>query len=169
MIQTDAAINQGNSGGPLFNAAGEVIGVNTQIATGGDGTGNVGIGFAVPVNTLGEVVAELMDDGSVDHAYLGVRMQDLTERVSELYNLPAQGALVTEVVPGSPADEGGLRGGNESVVVDGTSYQLGGDVVTKADGKTVSSSDDASLDHRRQGAGRQARARGHAAARRPRP
>ena len=141
VIQTDAAINQGNSGGPLFNAAGEVIGVNTQIATGGNGEGNVGIGFAVPVNTLEEVAGELMDDGRVDHPYLGVRMQDLTERVSELFKLPETGALITSVVPGSPAARGGLRGGETDVVVDGTSYTLGGDVITKADGRAITSSD----------------------------
>ncbi len=141
VIQTDAAINQGNSGGPLLNAAGEVIGVNTQIATGGTGEGNVGIGFAVPVNTLEEVVAELMEDGRVDHPYLGVRMQDITERAAELYKLPAEGALITQVVDGSPADRAGLRAGDNPVVVDGTSYVLGGDVITKADGREVASSD----------------------------
>ena len=142
VIQTDAAINQGNSGGPLLNAAGQVIGVNTQIATGSSTEqGNVGIGFAVPANTVEEVVAELMDDGRVDHPYLGVRMQDITDRVSELFNLPRRGALVTEVVQGSPADRAGLEGGDTSVVVDGTSYVLGGDVVTRADGREIESAD----------------------------
>jgi S1-C subfamily serine protease len=142
VIQTDAAINKGNSGGPLFNAEGEVIGVNTQIATGGTSQGNVGIGFAVPVNTVKEVVAELRDDGRVDHPYMGVRMQDITERVAELYNLPEDGVLITTVEPGSPADRAGLRGGDTSVVVDGTSYTIGGDVVLEADGRPVRSADE---------------------------
>jgi S1-C subfamily serine protease len=142
VIQTDAAINQGNSGGPLLNAAGQVIGVNTQIATGSSSEqGNVGIGFAVPSNTVEEVVAELMNDGRVDHPYLGVRMQDITERISELFNLPGSGALVTEVVQGSPVDRAGLEGGDTHVVVDGTSYVLGGDVVTRADGDAIESAD----------------------------
>lgn len=142
VIQTDAPINSGNSGGPLLSNRGEVIGVNTAIQTGQTGaSGNIGIGFAVPVNTLEEVVAELMEDGRVDHPYLGVRMQDITERAAELYKLPAEGALITQVVDGSPADRAGLRAGDNPVVVDGTSYVLGGDVITKADGREVASSD----------------------------
>ena len=142
VIQTDAAINKGNSGGPLFNAEGEVIGVNTQIATGGTTEGNVGIGFAVPVNTVKEVVSELMADGRVEHPYMGVRMQDVSERVAELYNLPEDSVLITTVEPGSPADRAGLRGGDTSVVVDGTSYTIGGDVVLEADGRPVRSADE---------------------------
>jgi S1-C subfamily serine protease len=142
VIQTDAAINQGNSGGPLFNAEGEVIGVNTQIATGGTTEGNVGIGFAVPVNTVKEIVSELMADGRVEHPYMGVRMQDVSERVAELYNLPEDGVLITTVEPGSPADRAGLRGGDTSVVVDGISYTIGGDVVLEADGRPLRSADE---------------------------
>ena len=142
VIQTDAPINRGNSGGPLLNGRGEVVGVNTQIATGGTSDGNVGIGFAVPANTVKEVVGELREKGRVDHAYLGVSMQDLDERVAELFNIPADGVLITEVVEGSPADRAGLRGGNTSVVVDGQSYVLGGDVIVKADGRTLESADE---------------------------
>ena len=142
VIQTDAAINKGNSGGPLLNGNGQVIGVNTQIATGGTGEGNVGIGFAVPVNTVKEVVAELMEHGRVDHPYLGVSMQTITGEVADLFNLPDRGVLITEVSPGSPADEAGLRGGDTPTVVGGTSYVLGGDVIAKVDGRAVESADE---------------------------
>lgn len=143
IIQTDAAINRGNSGGPLLNADGEVIGVNTQIATGGNGSeGNVGIGFAIPINTVMGVVDELMRNGSVTHAFLGVEMQDLTQQIANLADLPASGAIIASVVPGSPADKAGLLGGDENVIVDGESYVLGGDVVTEADGQPVGSADD---------------------------
>jgi S1-C subfamily serine protease len=142
VIQTDAPINQGNSGGPLLSAAGEVIGVNTQIATGGTSAGNVGIGFAVPSNTVREVVAELMEDGRVDHAYLGVEMLDISDAVAGQFNLPDAGALVTDVVSGSPADRAGLRGGDTDVIVNGQSYRIGGDVITKADGRAIESSDE---------------------------
>jgi S1-C subfamily serine protease len=141
VIQTDAAINRGNSGGPLLNAAGEVIGVNTQIATAGS-EGNVGIGFAVPVNTVRDVVMELIRTGRVEHAYIGVSMQDLSPDVSDLIDVPSEGALVARVVPGSPADEAGLQGGETSVVINGESYVVGGDVIVGADGKKVTSSDD---------------------------
>jgi S1-C subfamily serine protease len=143
VIQTDAAINKGNSGGPLLNAEGEVIGVNTQIATGGTGAeGNVGIGFAIPINTVMEVVDGLMRNGRVEHAYLGVEMQDVTEQIASLADLPESGAIIASVVPGSPAEKAGLLGGDQNVVVDGESYVLGGDVVTLADGEPVASADE---------------------------
>jgi S1-C subfamily serine protease len=141
VIQTDAAINRGNSGGPLLNAEGEVIGVNTQIATAGS-EGNVGIGFAVPVNTVRDVVMELMRTGRVEHPYLGISMQDVTDDIAGLIDLPPEGVLVARVVPDSPADDAGIRGGDTSVVIEGQSYIVGGDVITHADGLPVSSSDD---------------------------
>jgi S1-C subfamily serine protease len=141
VIQTDAAINRGNSGGPLLNMTGEVIGVNTQIATAGS-EGNVGIGFAVPVNTVRDVVGELMRTGRVEHAYAGVSMQDLSADVARVINVPEEGALIARVVPDSPADQAGLVGGDTTVVINGESYVLGGDVIVEAAGKAVKSSDD---------------------------
>jgi S1-C subfamily serine protease len=142
VIQTDAAINRGNSGGPLLDALGRVIGVNAQI--GSNTGGNVGIGFAIPVNTVKKVVRELRESGRVEHAYLGVTMHPIEDRVAELFNLPKEGVLVANVVPGSPADEAGLEGGDTEVVVEGESYVIGGDVVTKADGRPVTSPDELS-------------------------
>ncbi|HEV3407933.1 MAG TPA: trypsin-like peptidase domain-containing protein [Gaiellaceae bacterium] len=141
VIQTDAAINQGNSGGPLLNGRGHVIGVNSAIFS--PSGGNVGIGFAIPINTVRDVVAELIDTGRVEHAWLGVRMATVDEELAETFRLPAErGVLVADVVPGSPADEAGLEGGDTTVVVDGESYTLGGDIITRADGKAVESAEE---------------------------
>ena len=141
VIQTDAPINRGNSGGPLLNARGEVIGVNSQIES--ETGGNVGIGFAVPVNTVREVVSEIKRHGKVEHAYLGVHMQEITDELVETINLPVdQGVLVAAVVEGSPAEEAGLQGGDQQVIVGGTSYVVGGDIVTEVDGRAVTSPDE---------------------------
>jgi S1-C subfamily serine protease len=143
VIQTDAPINQGNSGGPLLNAQGEVIGVNSQIEPGNSGTGNLGIGFAVPSATLREVVSQIRERGKVEHAYLGVITQPIDEVLARTYRLPVErGVIVAEVVPGSPADEAGLKDGDRQVIFGGTSYVLGGDIVTAADGEQVASPDD---------------------------
>jgi S1-C subfamily serine protease len=140
-IQTDAPINQGNSGGPLLNSRGQVIGVNSQIES--ESGGNVGIGFAVPIDTVKEVVSQIIQHGKVEHAWMGVEMQAVDSNLSEAYSLPVEeGVLVVDVRAGSPADQAGLRGGNQQVVVDGVSYVLGGDIVTRADGDQVVSPDD---------------------------
>ena len=142
-IQTDAPINSGNSGGPLLNTRGEVIGVNSQIRTDGSGGGNLGIGFAVPINTVKQVVHEIMETGKVEHAYVGISMQPIDENLAQTFQLPVdEGVLITQVQPGSPAAEAGLRGGNRSVVIDGQTYVLGGDIVTAVDGQQVTSPDD---------------------------
>jgi S1-C subfamily serine protease len=142
VIQTDAPINPGNSGGPLLNARGQVIGVNTQIetGTGTSASGNVGIGFAVPANTVKDVVAQILSTGRVDHAYLGISGQSLTADVADQYNLPVEkGVLVEEVTADTGAGKAGLEGGDTEVVVAGESYTLGGDIIVAFDGKKISS------------------------------
>jgi S1-C subfamily serine protease len=132
-IQTDAAINHGNSGGPLIDARGQVIGVNAQITTGGNGTdGNVGIGFAIPVNTVKTVAAQIIRSGKVTHAYLGVYGAAITPELVRLFNLPtSRGVMLEDVVTGSPAEKAGLKPWTTPVVVEGDTYQLGGDIITK--------------------------------------
>ena len=133
VIQTDAAINPGNSGGPLLDAAGRVIGVNSQIATGDNSTGNVGIGFAVPVATVKRVLPELERAGRVRRPFLGVRGR------------PARnGVLVEAVQPGTPAAEAGIQGGDHEAIDerDGSVVVLGGDVLTKLAGRDVRTMDD---------------------------
>jgi putative serine protease PepD len=140
VIQTDAPINQGNSGGPLLSMRGQVIGVNTQIRTADIGSGNVGIGFAVPSNTVKDVVAQLLRTGRVDHAYLGISGQPVTADLADDYNLPVDaGVLVEDVRVGTGAEKAGLRGGRTQVVVAGDTYILGGDIIVSFDGKPTSS------------------------------
>ena len=140
VIQTDAPINKGNSGGPLLNARGEVIGVNTQIETGDTATGNVGIGFAVPSNTVKDVVAQILRTGHVDRAYLGIVGQSITPDLVDTFKLPVeQGVLVQSVASDSAADKAGLEGGDTEVVVAGETYVLGGDVIEAFDGEKISS------------------------------
>jgi S1-C subfamily serine protease len=144
VIQTDASINSGNSGGPLIAATGRVIGVNTAIATGGTGArGNIGIGFAVPINTVRDVASQLIARGRVDHAFLGVGAQPVDANIARLFNLPvARGLLVVRVYEGSGAGEAGVRAGTDEVVVAGESYRLGGDVIVGVDGKAVATPED---------------------------
>jgi S1-C subfamily serine protease len=142
VIQTDAAINPGNSGGPLIDANGRVIGINSQIESGGSG-GNVGIGFAVPINTARNVAQQILTTGSVQHAYLGIVGTDVTPQLADVLNLPVkQGALVQSVQPGSPADKAGIKGGSATVSIAGQQVRAGGDVITSIDGKPVKSMTD---------------------------
>jgi S1-C subfamily serine protease len=139
VIQTDASINPGNSGGPLLDANGRVIGINSQIATGG-GQGSVGIGFSVPVNTAKRLLPDLKAGEAIEHAYLGVQMQDVTSQLAEDLNLAAdKGALVVEVTQDSPADKAGLRGGRTQT---SEGVAAGGDLIVAVDGKAVSDSSD---------------------------
>jgi S1-C subfamily serine protease len=144
VIQTDAAINPGNSGGPLINADGEVIGINSQIETGGGSSeGNVGIGFAIPINTARTVIGQLETNGKVEHAYLGISGTSITPDLSRAVNLPVEkGVLVQEVVKGGPADEAGVEGGTTAATIAGASFRLGGDIITKIDGKPIASMDE---------------------------
>jgi len=145
VIQTDAAINPGNSGGPLLDAAGRVIGITSQIKTGGSSSGgNVGIGFAVPINTAKQIIPQLKKNGSVQHAFLGVTGADIDSSLQGL-NLPSStGVLVQTVTPNGPAAKAGLRGGSTQVDIGGQPLMLGGDVIVKLDGKPVGTMDDLS-------------------------
>jgi S1-C subfamily serine protease len=139
VIQTDALLNNGNSGGPLLNAQGQVVGVSSAVAWGG-ARENTGIGFAIPINTVRDVVAQLKANGRVDHPLLGIVGREVTNGMAEQFNLPARrGVLVERVIAGSGAEQAGLLGGASSVVVEGESYQLGGDLIIEADGQNVTS------------------------------
>ena len=144
VIQTDAAINPGNSGGPLIDARGKVIGVNSQIETGGSGGGNVGIGFAVPIDTAKEVIPQLRRNGEVQRAYLGIASRTIDGSLDEADLASADGALIESVEPGSPADRAGLRGGGEEQEVNGATVRLGGDIIKAIGGRRVRSADDVS-------------------------
>lgn len=141
VIQTDAAINPGNSGGPLLDGAGRLIGINTAIFS--PSGGNVGVGFAVPAETVMRVIAELKEKGYVAYAWMGIEMQTLIPRYAEALDLPAQrGVLVGRLLRGSPADRAGLRGGSEQVIIGNTRLVVGGDTIVEADGRPVSSTED---------------------------
>jgi S1-C subfamily serine protease len=143
VIQTDAAINPGNSGGPLINADGEVIGINSQIATGGGGNGNVGIGFAIPIDTVRAEIHQLETSGEVDHAFIGISGGTITPDLARAINLPVkEGVIVQTVVKGGPADKAGVEGGNTSATIDGAQVSLGGDIITEVNGKKVSGMDE---------------------------
>jgi S1-C subfamily serine protease len=143
VIQTDAAINPGNSGGPLIDAEGRVIGINSQIETGGGGNGNVGIGFAVPIDTAREVAKQIEENGKVEHAYLGIEGGSVTPQLAKALNLPVDhGVLVASVAKGGPAEKAGIEGGNTSATIEGAEVTLGGDIIVKLDGKPISEMED---------------------------
>ncbi|MFZ1154995.1 MAG: trypsin-like peptidase domain-containing protein [Solirubrobacteraceae bacterium] len=141
VLQTDAPINPGNSGGPLLNAAGEVIGINSQIETGGSGGGSVGIGFAVPINTAKSELSQLEKGGTVRGAYLGVSTLTVDGSIAAL-NLPVKsGALVETVEGGTPAAKAGIRGGNLEAQTAGGKVAVGGDIVVKVDGNAIANAE----------------------------
>ncbi len=143
VIQTDAAINPGNSGGPLINTDGQVIGVNSQIATGGTSNGNVGIGFAVPSNTVKDVVDQLLETGEVKHAYLGISGATISGQLSEALNLGTDsGVIVQEAPEDGPAAEAGIKAGDTPVTVGGQQVLTGGDIIVKANGEELGSMED---------------------------
>ncbi len=141
-IQTDAAINHGNSGGPLINSLGQVIGVNSQIETGGTSQGNVGIGFAIQSDTVKQVAAQILKSGKAIHAFLGIgNIGGVTPEVARLYRLPVDhGLLFGHVEKGTGAAKAGLKAGTRNVTVAGLSYWLGGDIIVSAGGESVGSS-----------------------------
>jgi S1-C subfamily serine protease len=143
VLQTDAPINPGNSGGPLLNAQGEVIGINSQIETGGSGSdGNVGIGFAVPINTAKSEIPELEKGGTISSGYLGLTSLTIDGSLAAL-NLPVKsGALVQTIQQGTPAEKAGIHAGTASVNTEDGQVSAGGDIITSVDGKSVSSSED---------------------------
>jgi len=144
VLQTDAPINPGNSGGPLLNAEGEVIGINSQIETGGSGDGSVGIGFAVPINLAKSELSELEQGGTVRGAYLGVVTLTIDGSLSAL-NLPVtHGVLVESVQKGTAAEKAGIKGGT-ATTEDGQ-ITVGGDIIVSVDGKQVNSSEELASD-----------------------
>ncbi len=135
-IQTDASINPGNSGGPLIDADGEVIGIDQQINT--TSGGNEGVGFAVPINLAKRSIEQLRDKGSVSYPYLGVATQTLFPQLAERLDLDTDhGVIVTQVSPGSPADEAGLKAGDDRFRFQAQPVVGGGDVIIEADGDVL--------------------------------
>jgi S1-C subfamily serine protease len=142
-IQTDAPINPGNSGGPLIDATGKVIGINSQIETGGSGNGNIGIGFAVPIDTAKRYIPQIKKEGHVDRGYLGVQTTTIDKALRQGLNLSVEhGAMIESVTQGGPADKAGLLGGDISATLNGESIQLGGDIITAVAGKEIATNDD---------------------------
>jgi S1-C subfamily serine protease len=142
VLQTDAPINPGNSGGPLLDASGRVIGINSQIETGGSGGGSVGIGFAVPINTAKAEIAQLEKGGTLRGAYLGLTSLTIDGSLSAL-NLPRKtGALVQTVQKGTPAAKAGIRGG--TLTTENGQVAVGGDIIVSVNRKPVNSSEDLS-------------------------
>ncbi len=142
VIQTDAPINPGNSGGPLLDAAGRVIGINSQIITGGSGSGNVGIGFAVPINTAKKLLPQLKQAGSVVHAYLGITGATIDASLADLQLKVNKGVLVQTVEKDGPASKAGLHGGTIESQLGGSRIMLGGDVIQTFEGQAVDSMSD---------------------------
>jgi S1-C subfamily serine protease len=146
VLQTDAPINPGNSGGPLLDAAGRVLGINSQIETGGSGGGSVGIGFAVPINTAKSEITQLEKGGTVRGAYLGLTSLTIDDSLSAL-NLPVKsGALVQTVQKGFPAAKAGIRGGSVNTTTEDGQVAVGGDIIVAINGKAVNSSEELAND-----------------------
>jgi S1-C subfamily serine protease len=142
-IQTDASINPGNSGGPLLDANGQVIGINEQIAS--SSGSNSGVGFAIPVTSVRYSLDQLKDDGEVDYAYLGVTSESLYPQLAEHLGIEADsGALITDIVDDSPADDAGLKGSSDQTTFQLQQVKTGGDLVVAVEGKPVLQNNDLS-------------------------
>jgi 2-alkenal reductase len=142
-IQTDAAINPGNSGGPLLNLNGEVIGINAQIETSGTSSSNLGVGFAIPVSIVRRVAPALIEKGQYEWPYLGVQGYTVNPPLVEAMNLPVeQGAYVSILTEGGPAEIAGLQGTTDTITQDAQTVEVGGDVITAIDGQQVKTFDD---------------------------
>ncbi len=138
VIQTDAAINPGNSGGPLLNTAGEMIGINTSIFT--ISGGNIGIGFAIPADTIRRVVHDLITEGRVVRPWIGIEGYPITPDLASALDLPVNsGILVAKVYRGSSADSAGIRGASEIAILYNERVLVGGDIITAIEGKPVAS------------------------------
>jgi len=148
-IQTDAAINPGNSGGPLLDLQGRVIGVNSQIV--GVTGSNVGVGFAIPSNTLRRVVPQLIATGRYPHPWLGMDMLDITRQAAQILRQVGvdiavdQGVLVITVTSGSPAEAAGIHGANRNVRIGRSQLGVGGDIITAVDDQSVTAQEDLML------------------------
>ena len=140
-IQTDASINPGNSGGPLLDAGARVIGINQQIET--NSGANDGVGFAVPISAVKRSIAQLRENGRAEYAYIGVSSQALYPQLAKKLGLDTTfGGLISEVVPGGPAEKAGLEGGNEKLQFQAAQYRTGGDVILQVDGHDIVGPDD---------------------------
>ena len=141
IVQTDAAINPGNSGGPLLNMRGEVVGINTAIQS---ETGDfAGVGFAIPSRTVQKIIPTLIESKAYHHPWVGISGRDIDPDLAEILKIEdTRGFLIINVLKDSPAEKAGLRGTTNSTVVDGATYQIGGDIVLAVDGITVRKIDD---------------------------
>ena len=141
-IQTDAAIWSGTSGGPLIGAGGRVLGVSTAMGN-SSADATTALGFAVPVNTVRDVASDLIEQGRVEHAFLGVDAQPIDPGTARLFDLPVKrGVMVVRVYQGSGANQADLRAGTDDVVVAGESYRVGGDIIVEIDGAPVAAAED---------------------------
>lgn len=135
VIQTDAAVNQGNSGGPLIDTNGNVIGITAQIASNGGSSGNIGIAFAIPSNTIKDIINQIGKGGKISHSWIGISGRDVNKSLADQYKLPVNsGAMVAQVFPNSPASKAGLKGSNNNPAT--------GDIIADFGGTQISTMDD---------------------------